>query len=58
MNMQYIDALERNELEKAIVGRGVDYDTAQKIVDDYDKRLQHLYQVLQMRQSRQSLIGG
>lgn len=31
--------LERLELEKAMMGRGVDYETAELILDDFQKRM-------------------
>lgn len=38
--------LERNELEKAMLGRGVDYETVQLILRDFDSRVEHLYSVI------------
>lgn len=38
--------LERNELEKAMLGRGVDYETIQLILRDFDIRIEHLYSVV------------
>ena len=37
-----LNPLERCELEKAMLGRGVDYNTAQLIINDFDARMQHL----------------
>lgn len=37
-----LNPLERCELEKAMLGRGVDYDTAQLIIKDFDARMKHL----------------
>ncbi|MBP3677543.1 MAG: hypothetical protein J6I97_04270 [Agathobacter sp.] len=41
-----LNPLERNELEKAMLGRGVDYETIQLILEDFDKRIEHLYSML------------
>lgn len=38
-----INPLERNELEKAMLGRGIDYETIQLIMRDYDIRVENLY---------------
>ena len=40
-----LNPLERNELEKAMLGRGVDYETIQLILKDFDIRIEHLYQI-------------
>lgn len=40
--MSVLNPLERNELEKAIVGRGVSYATMQLIMRDFDTRIRHL----------------
>ena len=37
-----LNPLERNELEKAMLGRGVDYETIQLILRDFDYRVEHL----------------
>ena len=37
-----LNPLERNELEKAMLGRGVDYETAQLILTDFDARVKNL----------------
>ena len=41
-----LNSLERNELEKAMLGRGVDYETIQLILRDFDKRIEYLYSIL------------
>lgn len=38
-----LNPLERNELEKAMLGRGVDYETIQLIIKDFDARTEHMY---------------
>ena len=38
-NKQYLTWLERLELEKAMMGRGVDYETAEQIIIDFQKRM-------------------
>ena len=38
-----LNHLERNELEKAMLGRGVDYETIQLILKDFDARIMHLH---------------
>ena len=38
-----LNPLERNELEKAMLGRGVDYETIQLVLGDFDIRVEHLY---------------
>lgn len=42
-----LNPLERNELEKAMLGRGVDYETIQLILSDFDIRIKHLHSVYQ-----------
>mgnify|MGYP003301434692 CR=1 FL=1 len=37
-----LNPLERNELEKAMVGRGIDYETIQLILRDFDIRIEYL----------------
>jgi hypothetical protein len=37
-----LNPIERNELEKAMLGRGVDYETAQLILADFDARVKNL----------------
>ena len=37
-----INPLERNELEKAMLGRGIDYETIQLILKDFDARIMYL----------------
>lgn len=37
-----LNPFERNELEKAMLGRGVDYKTIQLILMDFDARIEHL----------------
>lgn len=37
-----LNPIERNELEKAMLGRGVDYETIQLILRDFDARIEHL----------------
>jgi len=39
---QYLNPLERNELEKAMLGRGVSYDTIQLILKDFYVRMKYL----------------
>lgn len=41
-----LNPLERNELEKAMLGRGVDYETIQLIIRDFDIRVEHLYSLV------------
>ena len=41
-----LDPFHRNELEKAMLGRGIDYDTIQLIINDFENRLKHLYSVI------------
>ena len=41
-----LNPLERNELEKAMLGRGVDYETIQLILRDFDIRVEHLYSLV------------
>ena len=41
-----LDPLARNELEKAMLGRGVDCETIQLILKDFDVRVKHLYSVV------------
>lgn len=36
--------LELLELEKAMLGRGVDYETIQLILSDFDIRIRHLHE--------------
>lgn len=38
-NKQCLTWLERLELEKAMMGRGVDYEIAELILDDFQKRM-------------------
>ena len=38
-----LNPLERNELEKAMLGRGVDYEIIQLIMQDFDARIKHMY---------------
>ena len=38
-NKQYLTWLERLELEKAMIGRGIDYETAEQILIDFQKRM-------------------
>lgn len=38
--------IERNELEKAMLCRGVDYDTIQLIIRDFDIRVERLYSLV------------
>ena len=38
-NKQHLTWLERLELEKAMMGRGVDYETAEQILIDFQKRM-------------------
>lgn len=38
-NQQCLTWLERLELEKAMMGHGVDYETAELILDDFQKRM-------------------
>lgn len=45
-----LNPLERNELEKAMLGRGVDYETIQLILRDFDVRIKHLYSMLKKEQ--------
>ena len=37
-----LSPFERNELEKAMLGRGVEYETIQLILSDFDARIEHL----------------
>ena len=38
-NKSYLNWLERLELTKAIMGRGIDYETAELILNDFQKRI-------------------
>ena len=40
-----LNPFERNELEKAMFGRGVDYETIQLILRDFDARIEHLHAI-------------
>lgn len=39
--------LERNELEKAMLGRGINYETIQLILSDFDARIEHMRKLWQ-----------
>lgn len=39
-----LNPLERLELEKAMLGRGVNYETIQLILSDFDVRIRYLYE--------------
>lgn len=43
-----LNPLERNELVKAMLGRGVDYETIELILRDFDDRIEHLYSILKI----------
>ena len=40
--LNHLGPIERNELEKAMMGRGIDYNTIQLILRDFDARIEHL----------------
>lgn len=40
-----LNPFERNELEKAMFGRGVDYETIQMILNDFNIRIEHLHTI-------------
>lgn len=42
LDISGLNALERNELEKAMVGRGIDAETAWQIIWDYEERIDSL----------------
>lgn len=44
MNNVILNPLERNELIKAMMGRGIDYETAEAVLRDFDVRTQYMYQ--------------
>ena len=44
-----LNPLERNELEKAMLGRGVDYETIQLIMKDFDYRIEHLNNISNLK---------
>lgn len=48
-----LNPLERNELEKAMLGRGVDYEIIQLILRDFDIRIKHLYEVVYSKNDMQ-----
>lgn len=43
---KYLNPLKHNELEKAMLGRGVDYETIQLILRDFDIRVEHIYSLV------------
>lgn len=51
-----LNALDRNELEKALIGRGVSYEDAQLIISDFSKRLEYLYATL-LNENKSNLLS-
>ena len=48
----HLDPLDRNELVKAMLGRGVDYETIQLILNDFDLRVEHLRSVVYVKENQ------
>lgn len=53
-----LNPLERCELEKSMLGRGVDYNTVQLIIQDFDARIQHLDQLYSENARRAAYLAS